>query len=154
MRKNYLLILFFAGLFLMNLYLLVSNRMLNSKLEKNEKQLTDLTGHRSPSLKFDMYAYDFAKIRNNKEARVKFTFTNTSLKSATISNIETSCGCTDAKWDTVVNAGRKGVVEIGYDGVSLGQFTKYANVYIEGEKEPVKLAIEGFVEKDRKELEK
>lgn len=74
-----------------------------------------------------------------------FEFKNTSKKSITISNVQTSCGCTAAeKPSEPIKKGKKGVIKVTYDTKRVGAFTKTITVFSDGG-DPVVLTIRGTV---------
>ena len=74
-----------------------------------------------------------------------FEFKNTSKKSITVSNVQTSCGCTAAeKPSEPIKKGKKGVIKVTYDTKRVGAFTKTITVFSDGG-DPVVLTIRGTV---------
>lgn len=74
-----------------------------------------------------------------------FEFKNVSKKSITVSNVQTSCGCTAAeKPSEPIKKGKKGVIKVTYDTKRVGAFTKTITVFSDGG-DPVVLTIRGTV---------
>ncbi len=81
---------------------------------------------------------------DNKDLFI-FEFKNTSKKPVTISNVQTSCGCTAAEKPTEpVAAGKKSKISVSYDTKRVGPFTKTITVTSDGG-DPVVLTIKGTV---------
>jgi hypothetical protein len=74
-----------------------------------------------------------------------FEFKNVSKKSITVSNVQTSCGCTAAEKPTEpINKGKKGTIKVTYDTKRIGAFTKTITVFSDGG-DPIVLTIKGTV---------
>lgn len=74
-----------------------------------------------------------------------FEFKNVSKKSITVTNVQTSCGCTAAeKPSEPIKKGKKGVIKVTYDTKRVGAFTKTITVFSDGG-DPVVLTIRGTV---------
>lgn len=74
-----------------------------------------------------------------------FEFKNVSKKSITVTNVQTSCGCTAAEKPTEpIKKGKKGAIKVTYDTKRVGAFTKTITVFSDGG-DPVVLTIRGTV---------
>ena len=74
-----------------------------------------------------------------------FEFKNVSKKSITVSNVQTSCGCTTAKKpEAPVAPKKKGEISVKYDTKRVGAFVKTITVTTNVQ-EPITLTIKGTV---------
>lgn len=68
-----------------------------------------------------------------------------------ISNVTTSCGCTEATWTkTPIPAGGKGQVTAVFDAEAIGRFYKEVGVYCNASSLPLYLQFNGEVTADSK----
>ncbi len=75
-----------------------------------------------------------------------FEFKNVSKSPVTVTNVQTSCGCTAAeKPDAPVEPGKKGKISVSYDTKRVGPFTKTITISND-QGDPVVLTIRGSVE--------
>lgn len=75
-----------------------------------------------------------------------FEFKNISKSPVTVTNVQTSCGCTAAeKPDAPVEPGKKGKISVSYDTKRVGPFTKTITI-TNDQGDPVVLTIRGSVE--------
>ncbi|MGY4383393.1 hypothetical protein ACVWYN_000412 [Pedobacter sp. UYP24] len=137
-------ILLFIAIIL-NIALLLKISDQKSVIFKIRKQKELEVNRESSAVKFDKYTHDFAHIPHGQPVKTSFTFTNKSVKAIKIANVVSSCGCTTSQWDSSVNSGSKGNVELSFDALAIGPFNKEVRVYVNGEEKPIKLTIEGIV---------
>jgi hypothetical protein len=96
------------------------------------------------AVKFDHVVYDFGEIPYASEGSHTFTFKNMSKKAVTITNVQTSCGCTTPSYSKEpILPGKKGKVSAHYDTTRIGAFTKTMTVVIGDE--TIMLTIKGSV---------
>jgi hypothetical protein len=75
-----------------------------------------------------------------------FEFKNVSKSPVTVTNVQTSCGCTAAeKPEAPVEPGKKGKISVSYDTKRVGPFTKTITI-TNDQGDPVVLTIRGSVE--------
>lgn len=103
------------------------------------KQTTEVTATPAPAtpavpqtpsqLKWEKETHEFGTIEQNKPVSYEFTFTNTTSKDVTLTNVRASCGCTATNYTkTAVKPGEKGTVTATYNAASPGDFTKTITV--------------------------
>lgn len=91
-------------------------------------------------------AHDFGSIVYGANGKVDFNFTNQGTKPLTISNVESSCGCTVPTWTKEpVEPGKQGTVTVGYNTKLPGVFNKTVVVTSNANNSPVRLEIRGKV---------
>jgi hypothetical protein len=104
----------------------------------------------------DPTTHKFEKIRSNpkglplaeKESETAhvFRFQNISTKPIVIDNVRTDCTCTASEWSEKPIAPQEiSHIKLRYDSQKLGYFRKKATVWINGQKKPERLWIEGEV---------
>ena len=82
---------------------------------------------------------------------VQFELINEGEASVSISDVQTSCGCTTVNYPQgMISRNKPFVVTAEYDARQLGHFEKYIDVYTSGSDEPVMLTIKGVVVAERK----
>ena len=80
----------------------------------------------------------------------QFTLTNKDKTPMRIVSLRASCGCLQAKASAeVIPSGGSATVTLTYDARQMGTFRKEVAVYIQGEKTPLWLAMEGRVVRER-----
>lgn len=90
--------------------------------------------------------YDCGQILFRTPITTKFVIRNKGMRTATISNVLTSCGCTTATAkQTKVGGGKEITVDATYDAKQLGHFQKEIWIYEEGQEKPLELILKGVV---------
>jgi len=98
------------------------------------------------SIKFSELAHDFGKIKQGVPVTFDFQFANIADKPVVIESASASCGCTTPKWPQApIMAGKKDLINVGYNAANLGTFSKPITVKIAGSDSPVILTISGEV---------
>ena len=110
-----------------------------------------MTAQAQPKAEFDKKTHQFGTILWKNPATATFKITNSGDKPLVISNITTSCGCTEAEWTkTPIAPGASGTITTTYDAKALGRFQKSIGVYCNAEYRPIYLSIRGEVTADPK----
>lgn len=102
----------------------------------------------TPSLlKWDKETHEFGTIEQGKPVSYEFTFTNTTNKDITLTNVKASCGCTATNYTkTAVKPGEKGTVTATYNAAAGGAFHKTVTVMTSEENAAPKIiTIKGTV---------
>lgn len=80
-------------------------------------------------LKWDKEVYEFGTIEQGKPVSYEFTFTNTSNKDITLTDVKAACGCTATNYTkTAVKPGEKGTVTATYNAAAGGAFQKTVTI--------------------------
>ena len=98
-------------------------------------------------LKFEKETHEFGTIEQGKPVSYEFTFTNTTNKDVTLTNVKPSCGCTAANYTkTAVKPGEKGTITATYNAAAGGAFHKTVTVMTSEENSAPKIiTIKGTV---------
>lgn len=97
-------------------------------------------------VKFPGLVHDFGKIKQGVPVTYDFQFTNIANKPVVVESASASCGCTTPKWpQTPVMAGKKELINVGYNAASVGTFSKTITVKLAGVDNPLILTINGEV---------
>ena len=98
-------------------------------------------------LKFEKETHEFGTIEQGKPVSYEFTFTNTTNKDITLTNVKASCGCTATNYTkTAVKPGDKGTVTATYNAAAGGAFHKTVTVMTSEENAAPKIiTIKGTV---------
>lgn len=90
--------------------------------------------------------YDCGQILFRTPVTTQFVIRNKGMRSATITKVLTSCGCTTATAkQTKVGGGKEITVDATYDAKQLGHFQKEIWIYEEGQEKPLELILKGVV---------
>lgn len=83
-------------------------------------------------LKFTNDNYNMGNIPYGKPTEFNVTIENISAAPITLNNVQVSCGCTTPKFQSnaVIAPGQKTVVTLGFNGASMGNFTKNATIFL------------------------
>lgn len=104
-----------------------------------------------PKADFDKTVHQFGAVLWKNPATAAFTITNKGDKPLVISNVTTSCGCTEAEWTkTPIAPGASGTITTTFDAKALGRFQKSIGVYCNAAHRPIYLSIRGEVTADPK----
>lgn len=80
-------------------------------------------------LKWDKEVHEFGTIEQGKPVSYEFTFTNTTNKDITLTNVKAACGCTATNYTkTAVKPGEKGSVTATYNAAAGGAFQKTVTI--------------------------
>ena len=98
-------------------------------------------------LKWEKDTHEFGTIEQGKPVSYEFTFTNTTNKDITLTNVKASCGCTATNYTkTAVKPGEKGTVTATYNAAAGGAFHKTVTVTTSEENSAPKIiTIKGTV---------
>ena len=98
-------------------------------------------------LKWEKETHEFGTIEQGKPVSYEFTFTNTTSKDVTLTNVKASCGCTATNYTkTAVKPGEKGTVTATYNAAAGGAFHKTVTVMTSEENSAPKIiTIKGTV---------
>lgn len=98
-------------------------------------------------LKWESDTHEFGTVEQGKPVSYEFTFTNTSNKDITLTNVKASCGCTATNYTkTAVKPGEKGTVTATYNAAAGGAFHKTVTVMTSEENSAPKIiTIKGTV---------
>lgn len=106
-----------------------------------------------PRAEFDKKIHDFGAVLWKNPVTATFQIKNNGNKPLVISNVTTSCGCTDAQWtQTPIAPGATGTVTSTFDAMALGHFQKSVGVYCNAESYPIYLTLRGKVTTNPKEV--
>jgi hypothetical protein len=83
-------------------------------------------------LKFTNDNYNMGNIPYGKPTEFVVTIENISAAPVTLNNVQVSCGCTTPKFqaNAVIAPGQKTTVTLGFNGASIGNFTKSATIFL------------------------
>lgn len=89
---------------------------------------------------------DCGQVVFNQPVTAEFEVMNTGTSPLTITDVKTSCGCTQADYPlTPVPAGKSFPVRVTYDARQMGHFYKLLGIYAQGVEQPLMLIIKGVV---------
>ena len=110
-----------------------------------------LTGMAQAKATLDKEVHDLGVVLWKHPATATFTIKNEGDKPLVISNVTTSCGCTDAEWTkTPIAPGATGKITSTFDAKALGRFQKSVGVYCNASARPIYLTLRGEVSADPK----
>ena len=83
-------------------------------------------------LKFTNDNYNMGNIPYGKPTEFVVTIENISAAPVTLNNVQVSCGCTTPKFqaNTVMAPGQKTTVTLGFNGSSMGNFSKSVTIFL------------------------
>lgn len=82
------------------------------------------------TISFDQTTIDYGTVPVASDGHRVFTFKNTGDKPLILTNVQASCGCTTPEWEkNPVLPGKTGIIKVGYNTNSPGQFRKNIDVY-------------------------
>ena len=98
-------------------------------------------------LKWEKETHEFGTIEQGKPVSYEFTFTNTTNKDVTLTNVKASCGCTATNYTkTAIKPGENGIVTATYNAAAGGAFHKTVTVMTSEENSAPKIiTIKGTV---------
>ncbi len=98
-------------------------------------------------LKWEKDTHEFGTIEQGKPVSYEFTFTNTTNKDVTLTNVKASCGCTATNYTkTAIKPGERGTVTATYNAAAGGAFHKTVTVMTSEENSAPKIiTIKGTV---------
>ncbi|WP_300724458.1 DUF1573 domain-containing protein [uncultured Bacteroides sp.] len=104
-----------------------------------------------PKITFEHEIQELGYVLWRNPTTITFNFTNTGNKPLVISNVTSSCGCTEVKWPKKpIAAGDKGVITAVFDAEAIGHFYKEIGVYCNASSMPVYVEFNGEVTADVK----
>ena len=92
--------------------------------------------------------FDFGNIKKGEKVNHVYEITNTGTNPLIISEVKPGCGCTapDYTKDPIM-PGKKGKITLSFDSASFdGNVQKYADVYANVEKSPIKLTFNANIQ--------
>lgn len=97
----------------------------------------------STSLALSESSFDFGKIKKGDKVEHVYEVTNTGKNPLVISEVKPGCGCTAPDFTKEpILPGKKGKITLHFDSSSFdGNVQKYADVYANVEKSPIKLTF-------------
>lgn len=125
----------------------------NSRSQENRgKNIVLPETIRISEIEFNEEMHNFGTLQSGEIVVFTFVFTNTEQHNLTINNVETDCGCLNAKYSKKpVRPGKMGIVEIEFDSSGLfGKQFKTIEIHANS-KESKHLAI--FAEVQNEQLE-
>ena len=83
-------------------------------------------------LKFTNDNYNMGNIPYGKPTEFSVTIENISAAPVTLNTVQVSCGCTTPKFQAgaVIAPGQKTTVTLGFNGSSMGNFSKSATIFL------------------------
>lgn len=111
--------------------------------------VTSTTLWAQPKATFDKKVIDLGGVLWKSPATITYQVKNTGNKPLVLSNVTTSCGCTEVTWtQTSIAPGASGVITTLFDAQALGRFQKSVGVYCNAETQPIYLTLKGEVTTD------
>ncbi len=108
--------------------------------------LFTLTAIAQPRLSSNKSMHNFGQIEWKQPVTAEYVITNTGDKPLVLSNITTSCACTDATWTkSPIAPGEKGTISVTFDAEALGRFEKSVGIYSNSDPSLVYLKFGGEV---------
>ncbi|MGL5937536.1 MAG: DUF1573 domain-containing protein [Phocaeicola sp.] len=102
-----------------------------------------------PKATFDKTTIDLGGVLWKNPATINYQVKNTGNKPLVLSNVTTSCGCTEVVWtQNSIEPGESGVIVTTFDAQSLGRFQKSVGVYCNADVKPIYLMLKGEVTTD------
>jgi len=105
------------------------------------------TDANAPVITFTKTVHDFGTLKKGGLTTTKFEFRNTGKTPLIISRCQQSCGCTTPHCPTeAIQPGAKSFVEVHYDSLRIGPFSKTVTVGSNASNNNVVLTIKGNIE--------
>lgn len=102
-----------------------------------------------PEITFDKLSHDFGTLPKGGNTTTRFYFRNTGKSPLIISKCGVSCGCTTPKCPTeAIMPGQQSFVDVHYDSMRVGQFTKTVTVSSNAKTKDIVLKISGTITDD------
>lgn len=99
---------------------------------------------------FEKTEHNFGTLPKGGNTTVKFYFQNTGKAPLVISRCQQSCGCTTPSCPTeAIMPGKKSFVEVHYDSLRVGQFSKTVTVMSNAKTADVVLKISGNITEEQ-----
>lgn len=99
-----------------------------------------------PEISFDKLSHDFGTLPKGGNTTTRFHFTNTGKLPLIISKCGVSCGCTTPKCPSEpIMPGQKSYIDVHYDSLRVGSFTKTVTVQSNAKSKDVTLKISGTI---------
>lgn len=100
----------------------------------------------SNTLSFNKNMHDFGIIKANKTYYTDFEIINTGNTAISILNVSTTCGCTVAKYPSIIKPNGKGVISATLDTKGLsGEIERRLIVVTNGKQEYFTLTLKGVI---------
>ena len=121
--KNYIPSLI-KNFFLPFFILLLSFSQSHAQQAKNNNDLSNL-------IQLTNAEYNMGKIESGKSAEYNVTIKNISKDTISIQRVQAGCGCTSPKYapGQVLRPGDVTMITLGFDGKTVGPFTKFADIF-------------------------
>lgn len=104
-----------------------------------------------PEMTFEEQTHDFGTLPKGGNTTTRFYFKNTGKSPLVIAKCTAGCGCTTPKCPTeVILPGERSFIEVHYDSMRVGPFTKTVNVQSNAKTKDVLLKITGNIIEDIK----
>lgn len=99
-----------------------------------------------PEITFEKLSHDFGTLPKGGNTTTRFYFRNTGKSPLIISACTKACGCTTPKCPTdVILPGQRNFVDVHYDSLRIGPFTKTVTVQSNAKTRDVTLKITGTI---------
>lgn len=117
-----------------------------SAMPQTEPKKITIHSENGPDYSWEKKTHYFGKIKKDQPVTTMFTFKNTGNAPVMISQVNSPCGCTVAKFSKeAIAPGRKGNIKVTYNAAKIGKFSKNVTVTSNIEGGQVDLTIEGEV---------
>ena len=105
-------------------FLLLSLTQSQAQQAKNNNDLSNL-------IQLTNAEYNMGKIESGKSAEYNVTIKNISKDTISIQRVQAGCGCTSPKYapGQVLRPGDVTMITLGFDGKTVGPFTKFADIF-------------------------
>jgi hypothetical protein len=129
------------GLILVSIFAIIS--LVNAQETNIEKQNKT---KKTAEITFEKNLHDFGTIPNEGNGTYEFKFKNTGKSPLSITNVQTSCGCTTPDYSKEpVLKGKTGIIKVSYDTKRIGNFIKTITVTSNAKNAVEVLTIKGNV---------
>ena len=122
--------------FLIIIFLFLFSQTLNAQQNKNQgiNSLIQLTNA----------DYNMGKIVSGKPVEYNVSIKNISKDTISLQRVQAGCGCTSPKYAAgqVLKPGDVTMITLGFDGKTVGPFTKFADIYF-GNGQSTKIKFSG-----------
>jgi hypothetical protein len=106
-------------------------------------------GNSAQEFQFEKETIDYGKIQKNANGIRVFVFKNIGNQPITITNIQSSCGCTVAERPKKpIMPNEKDTIKVSYDTKKIGGFSKVITIFSNAKNSRKQLRIKGYVTKD------
>lgn len=113
--------------------------------------LTCSLGLSAQRISFDRTTVNAGSTLWKKPVTAVFKFTNKDKNPLVVRNVDAGCGCVTVKWpQSAVLKGDEAEISITYDGMMLGHFDRYIDVYTNASETPVRIRMKALVNNGEK----